>query len=383
MPHRATPRKALTSMAEGMIIQFGTSRFLQAHFDFFAEEARLGGQSVPPIVVVQSSGASARRGRVPALSAPAGYPVEIRGIEAGAPVSRTFQVHSISKGFCLPDDWDSLCQLFVQNAGWVVSNTSDAGYIVAPEEIVDLKGASPAPSFPGKLAQLLHMRYAAGGSPPVMLPCELISRNGEILRALICEIAQRSGAEPGFFPWIESAIFTNSLVDRIVSEAIEPAGAIAEPYALWAIEATPGLQLPFTHPDIRVVHDLELFERLKLHILNLGHTVLADIWLTENRPARETVRAILTDHAVRAKLESVYHDEIMPGFAAHDLADEAKAYIDITMERFLNPFLDHHIADIAENHLIKIKRRIDAFMSWAQTPAPLLARIAAQRELSP
>lgn len=371
------------SMAENMIFQFGTSRFLQAHFDFFAEEARLSGQSVPPIAVVQSSGASARRGRVPALSAPAGYPVEIRGMEAGAPVSRTLQVHSISQGFCLPDDWDTLCQLFVDNAGWVVSNTSDAGYIVAPNEIVDLKGAGPAPSFPGKLAQLLHMRYASGGTPPVIMPCELINRNGAMLRGLICEIAQRSGAEQGFFAWIESAIFTNSLVDRIVSEAIEPAGAIAEPYALWAIEAAPGLYLPFTHPDIKIVQDLDLFERLKLHILNLGHTVLAEIWLTEHRPERETVREILMDHAVETKLESIYRDEILPGFAAHGLEEEARAYIATTMDRFKNPFLDHHIADIAENHAIKIARRIDVFMSWAKTPSPLLAAIAARRELAP
>lgn len=373
----------LGGVAKAMIFQFGTSRFLQAHFDFFAEEARLGGQPVPPIMVVQSSGASTRRGRVPALCAPAGYPVQIRGIEAGVPVSRTSQVYSISKGFCLPEDWQELCQLFVQNAGWVVSNTSDAGYVIAADEIIDLKGAAPAGSFPGKLAQLLHMRYAAGGLPPVIMPCELINRNGTVLRKLICEVARRAGADHGFFAWLETAIFTDSLVDRIVSEAIEPAGAIAEPYALWAIEATPGLTLPFTHPDIEIVRDLEIIERQKLHILNLGHTVLAEIWLTGNHPARETVREILTDHTVSTTLETIYRDEIVPGFAAHGLREQALAYIDITMARFTNPFLDHHIADIAENHATKIARRIASFLSWAQTPAPLLAAIAAHQEPAP
>ena len=34
----------------------------------------------------------------------------------------------------------------------------------------------------------------------------------------------------------DAVVFGNTLVDRIVSQDIEPVGAIAEPYALWAIQ---------------------------------------------------------------------------------------------------------------------------------------------------
>jgi len=71
-------------------------------------------------------------------------------------------------------------------------------------------------------------------------------------------------------------IFADTLVDRIVSEPIEPIGAVAEPYALWAIR-NGGFGEPVRHPAVRMVDDLAPFERLKLHILNLGHTVLAHI----------------------------------------------------------------------------------------------------------
>jgi tagaturonate reductase len=37
------------------IIQFGTSRFLQAHVDLFVHEARCSGQDIGPITVVKTT----------------------------------------------------------------------------------------------------------------------------------------------------------------------------------------------------------------------------------------------------------------------------------------------------------------------------------------
>ncbi|MGO7251586.1 mannitol dehydrogenase family protein, partial [Rhizobium brockwellii] len=86
-------------------------------------------------------------------------------------------------------------------------------------------------------------------------------------------------------------VWANTLVDRIVSEPLHPAGAVAEPYALWAIERQSGLALPFPHPDIVLTDDLERYERLKLHILNLGHSWLAARWHDGGGAADLTVRA--------------------------------------------------------------------------------------------
>ena len=68
-------------------------------------------------------------------------------------------------------------------------------------------------------------------------------------------------------------VWANTLVDRIVSAPIEPVGAIAEPYALWAIERQPRLVLPCGHPAIVLTDELEHYERLKLFLLNGGHTL--------------------------------------------------------------------------------------------------------------
>ncbi|MBE9607041.1 mannitol dehydrogenase family protein [Acetobacteraceae bacterium H6797] len=369
----------------GRIIQFGTSRFLQAHVDLFVHEARLAGQAVGPIAVVQASGSAARAGRVAAFGAAGGYPVIIRGMEDGAPVERKITVTSVDRGLSAAADWQALTSLFVDEAHYVVSNMGDAGYDVAEEERNPtlLDGRVPA-SFPGKLTALLHRRWQAGGKPMTILPCELINHNARILQGKVTELAGAAQAPEAFLTWLrEGVIWADTLVDRIVSEPLEPIGAVAEPYAIWVIEHRPGLVLPCSHPSIVLADDLEPFERLKLHILNLGHTVLADIWQAEARPAGETVREILADGAVRARLEAIYTHEVLPGFAARGMGQEAKTYVTTTMDRFLNPFLAHRVADIAQNHQAKVERRIAAFLSWidgaqARPATPELAALVAR-----
>lgn len=350
----------------GRIIQFGTSRFLQAHVDLFAHEAKQAGQPVGPITVVQASNSGDRAGRVAAFGRPEGYPVIIRGIENGAKTERRIDVLSVDQGLSAVRDWDALSALFAGEADFVVSNMGDTGYDVPASDRGPalLAGAVPL-SFPGKLTALLHARWKASGRPMTILPCELINRNGEVLKAAVLALAETAQAPAAFAQWIASdVIFADTLVDRIVSQPIEPVGAVAEPYALWAVQNQPGLVLPFSHPALVLADDLQPFERLKLHILNLGHTVLADIWLSETRAPDETVRAILADAVVRGRLDALYAGEVVPGFEAKGMGEEARAYVATTLDRFLNPFLDHRIADIAQNHTTKVERRIAAFLDW-------------------
>jgi tagaturonate reductase len=125
---------------------------------------------------------------------------------------------------------------------------------------------------------------------------------------------------------------------------------------------------------------------LKLHILNLGHSVLADKWLEESRPELETVREILAEADNRDHLRSIYQNEIVPGFAAHGMGSEAERYMQTTIERFLNPTLNHRLRDISSNHKEKIRRRIIDFIDWAAEAGdtgekPELARIVTRNGL--
>ena len=114
-------------------------------------------------------------------------------------------------------------------------------------------------------------------------------------------LARDARAPAEFAAWLgRDLVWADTLVDRIVSAPIEPVGAVAEPYALWAIARRPGLaDPPCRHPAIVMADDLEPYERLKLHILNLGPHGPGRLWMSEARDAGETVRAMLADPDVR------------------------------------------------------------------------------------
>ena len=348
------------------ILQFGTSRFLQAHVDLFISDAMAGGQDVGPITVVQTTGSADRAGRLAAFDGRP-IPIVVRGLENGKPVERTEYTRSVVRGLSAHDNWDETERVFVEEARIVISNTGDSGYRMEPDEAV---GDGLPGSFPGKLTKLLAARWAVNGRPLILFPCELISGNGRVLRDLCDGIAQRSGLPEQFRAWMKgSCVWANSLVDRIVSEALEPAGAVAEPYALWAIEKQDRLVPPCTHRFIKIVDDLSVTERLKLFILNLGHTCLAERWLADRRPEGETVKEMLGEPATRRYLDAIYDEEVLQVFAAAGI-NEAPAYRATVMERFSNPFLKHRLSDIATSHATKKERRIGGLRTLASEVAP-------------
>ncbi|WP_282603864.1 mannitol dehydrogenase family protein [Paracoccus sp. PARArs4] len=358
------------------IVQFGTSRFLQAHADLFIHE----GDPELGISVVQSSGDAARARRLGAMADPAGYPVRIRGRKDGRIVDEETRVKSVRRTLSTADDWARIQAIVTDEARLILSNTGDAGFDARPADA--LPHPDQGQSYPAKLFHLLAGRHAAGRAPLTLCPMELVPDNGSVLRACVMGVAEAQAAPADLVAWLDRCIWVNSLVDRIVSEPIEPVGAVAEPYALWAIEAQPGLELPIAHPAVRIVPSLERIERLKLHILNLGHTAMAAFWRRDGGDPDAIVRDLMEGPVGRALMDLML-TEVLPGFARRDMEPDARSYLDETVERFANPFLDHRIADIAQNHPQKVERRIGAFLDWVREAdpafaAPVLDKLRAQ-----
>ena len=349
------------------ILQFGTSRFLQAHVDLFVHEALQQQRALGKITVVQTTGSAQGARRLAAFNAAGGYPVRIRGREGGAVVDREVRVASIEAGLHADRDWAALLALAAGPVRVIVSNTGDRGYELSERDGPALLGAATAPrSFPAKLLVLLHHRYLHGAAPVTLFPCELVANNGNVLRELVCKLARDWQLEAGFLVYLATAcVWVNSLVDRIVSEAIEPAGAVAEPYAIWVIEAQEGMVLPCTHPQIVVTGDLEPFEQRKLFLLNLGHTFLAEQWLLRGRPEDATVFEAMSDPRLRAELEALWEEEVLPVFQARGEGSASRAYLAQVRDRFENPFLAHRLADIAQNHEEKKRRRLLPVLAMA------------------
>jgi tagaturonate reductase len=360
-----------------MILQFGTSRFLQAHVDLFAWEAAQTGQDVPDIAIVQVSDDVGRAGRLKAFDDPGGFPVLIRGLEAGALVERQVQVRSVKRGLSARKDWAELCTLFVSQATHIVSNRGDSGYALAASDQT-LSHDGPPQSFCAILLKLLHLRWEAGRPGLTMLPCELVAGNGARLRQIVQELSVLMKLEGEFIAWLaDECLWVNTLVDRIVSAPLDPAGAVAEPYALWAIEHQPKLQMPYAHLSVRIVDDLEPYEKLKVHILNLGHSWLAEEWLQAGSQADASVKSMLNERRFADRLEQVYAREVIPGFAVMGWGAQAQDYVGKTLDRFANPYLEHRLSDIHTHHPAKVNKRVGAFVDWVDAPG----RSIAMREL--
>lgn len=369
-------------------LQFGTSRFLQAHVDLFVAEAAAGGAAVGGICVVQSTGKPASVARMNALARPEGYEVIVRGLVGGRPLERRITCRSVHEALDARHQWPQVRRRMCSSVRVVVSNTGDTGWLLQPGDGPGhLDAAAPPPTaFAAKLLVLLHDRWRQAASAPLsVLPCELVERNGDRLHEIVATLARAWGCAPAFVSWLDAhVVWANSLVDRIVAEALEPAGAVAEPYALWAIERHARLELPCMHPAIVVTDDLQRHERLKLYFLNLGHTVLADRWLQGGYPADMTVLQAMRDAQMRPLLEGVWQREVRPVFDALGLGRAAGDYVASLRDRLLNPFLAHRLADIAVNHAQKKARRIEPLIALAGRvcpglPQPLLRSALAER----
>lgn len=360
------------------ILQFGTSRFLQAHVDLFVSEAAERGEALGGITVVQTTGNPASTRRTQALARAEGFEVIVRGLVDGQPVETRRTCRSVREAFHATADWQAVRERARGPVQVIVSNTGDSGWALSAVDDAALLGdAAPAPaSFPAKLLVLLHDRWQARpGADLTLLPCELVSRNGDQLRELVVQLAREWACTPAFVDWLwTQVVWANSLVDRIVSEALEPVGAVAEPYALWAIEAQPGLALPCLHPAVVVTSDLGRFERLKLFLLNLGHTVLADLWIRGGFAAHMTVLQAMHEPAMRQPLEEAWQHEVLPVFDALGEGEHARRYLAGLRDRLLNPFLAHRLADIAQNHEQKKARRLQPLVDLARRHLPELAQ---------
>ena len=172
------------------ILQFGTSRFLQAHVDLFVSEAleRGDADAIGGIAVVQTTDNPDSAARVAALSNGDGYPVRIRGIQGGKVIDTTQQCRAIREAAQATRDWARVREAMCGPVRIVVSNTADRGYLLDErDDATAVASPDHVPhSFPAKLLVLLHARWQRIPDAPLSIfPCELIEKNGDTLRGRV------------------------------------------------------------------------------------------------------------------------------------------------------------------------------------------------------
>ena len=124
--------------------------------------------------------------------------------------------------------------------------------------------------------------------------------------------------------------------------------------------------MPCVHKDVVVTDDLKRYERLKLFLLNLSHTYMAERWAQAGAPEKMLTRQWLENPVWRAELEDLVEREVQPVFDALGLGEAAREYRLSVIVRFRNPFLFHYLADIYRNQETKKQRRFGGVIALAR-----------------
>lgn len=379
------------------VLQIGEGNFLRGFVDWMLHTCRSQGLFSGSVAVTQPRPAG--KVKIEKLAEQDGiYTLVTQGLENGETVMRKEILSVFSQVFDPYSEWKRLINLAVSSElRIVVSNTTEAGLVYRPEPLTD----GPILSYPGKIAFLLHERYQAFQGDPskglILLPCELLPRNGDTLREAVLQYAEDWHFSAAFQEWVKNHNrFLNSLVDRIVTGYPDETQAeawfaewgyrdamlcTAEPYHLWAIEAEPEMEelLPLRRAGLNVhwTDDLTPFQQRKVRILNGAHTWMAPIGLLHGV---EHVRELLEHPVLGATVKNTVLYDILPTLPYEE--EELLAYAKSVFDRFGNPYIRHRLADIAMNSISKFKARLLPTLAFylgegKQVPAGLVLSLAA------
>lgn len=360
------------------VLQFGTGVLLRGLPDFIIDKANKAGIFNGRIVVVKSTS----QGGTDAFAEQDNlYTVAVRGIEQGQTVKENVINASISRVLAASSQWNEILAVAESEAlEVVISNTTEVGIVLEKENV--LTGVPK--SFPGKLLAILYRRFQKfegdGSKGLVIVPTELISDNGDKLKAIVLELARFNELEEDFISWLNNHnSFCNSLVDRIVPGA--PKGEVAdeinqelsysddllimsEPYALWAISGDEKVKEKLSFVQVNagafVEPDITKFKELKLRLLNGTHTLTCGL---AHLGGFSTVKEAMADADFLQFLTELMFKEVGPSIPYTLGTEEREEFGKQVVDRFKNPFIEHFWINITLNYTQKIEMRIVSLLT--------------------
>ena len=353
------------------VIQFGEGNFLRAFANWMIHEMNKKAGFDSGVVVVQPIA----HGLTKILNNQDGlYTLYLNGIKNGKAVSEYQIIDCIQRAINPYENYP----FYLANAEnpdlrFVISNTTEAGIAYRKDDQLE---DAPQISYPGKLTALLYKRFqffkGASDKGLIILPCELIDRNGDNLKKIILQYAVDWELGTAFIHWInEDNVFCNTLVDRIVpgypkdkidviTEELGYKDSLVvegEQFHLWVIEAPKEVkeEFPAAQCGLNVVFtdNMEPYRTRKVRILNGAHTSLVPVGYLYGI---EKVRESLEDAVVGRFLKNAIFNEICPTL---DLPEEELIkFSNDVLDRFKNPYLEHALMSISLNSISKYKTRV-------------------------
>ncbi len=353
------------------VLQFGEGGFLRGFADWMIHRMNRRGVFRGRVVVVQPI----EQGNAAALNAQDGlYTLLRRGLEQGRIVADREVVSSISRAINPYEDFAGfLACAGIPDLRIIISNTTEAGIAYrGGERYEDV----PQASFPGKLTRFLHERFLRfSGSREkgfLILPCELIDRNGDNLKRIVLSLAEEWKLGAGFSAWLREAnVFCNTLVDGIMTgypkdeiDALQREAGYedalydtGELFRLWVVEGPEQVKEEFplheAGMDVVWTGDMTPYRTRKVRILNGAHTMTV---LGAYLAGKNTVGECMDDPLIAGYMKRTIDTEIIPVLTLPE--SELRIFADEVLQRFANPFIRHYLLSIALNSAAKYKARV-------------------------
>lgn len=230
----------------------------------------------------------------------------------------------------------------------------------------ELKHPDSPRSVYGFLTASLKKRRDAGLLAFSVMSCDNIQHNGDVARNMVLAFAKRQDAD--LANWIEQEVcFPNSMVDRITPvttqsdiDYLEKTYGLrdewpvtCEPFIQWVIEDNFSNGRPeFEKVGVQFVPDVKPYEKMKLRLLNAGHSVLGILGAIHGH---KTINACMEDEIFVAYLRAFMDKEATP------VLDEVKGidlktYKDSLEERFANPNIKDTVSRICSESSAKLPK---------------------------
>ena len=203
-------------------------------------------------------------------------------------------------------------------------------------------------------------------APLSILSCDNLTGNGRILAERVLALCEA----PGLTSWVRDHVaFPRSMVDRITPRATaadrdwlkgvtgyrDASPVLCESFSQWVIEDDFRADRPeWEVGGAQLVKDVAPYERAKLRLLNLSHSLLAYLGLLNGY---ETIHEAVGDAMLRAFVLQTLEFEVKPHLKAPPGLD-VDAYIATTLRRFGNDAVPYRTAQVASDGSHKLPQRL-------------------------
>jgi mannitol 2-dehydrogenase len=276
-----------------------------------------------------------------------------------------------------PDNKQSVIDKLAHADTKIVSLTiTEGGYNIHPETgDLDFDNADvchdiqhpedPITAFAYIIAALKKRRDSGMGAFTVQ-SCDNVQHNGVITRKVISAMAKRQ--DPDLSQWIEDNVsFPNAMVDRITPvttkldidyveetfQAVDLWPITCESFTQWVIEddfccGRPNWDLV----GAQFVSDVTPFEKMKIRLLNAGHSVLG---LLGSIHGYNTIDETVSDGSFAQYLRAFMDLEVTPLLGELDGID-LDEYKNTLIERFANPNIKDSLVRICSESSAKLPK---------------------------